>query len=61
MWLGHSERDEKMRKGTWLMIAAFLLGNLFSDALDPEDPTVPRGAVAAQIAPADTAVILAVR
>ena len=50
-----------MRKGTWLIIAAFLLGNLFSDALDPEDPTVPGGVVAAQIASVDTAVILAAR
>ena len=51
-----------MRKGTWLIVATFLLGLLFCDALDPEDPAVPQlppAAVATQIAPADTAVILA--
>ena len=50
-----------MRKGTWLIIGAFLLGLFHCDALDPEDIALPLAAVAAQIAPADTAVILAVR
>ena len=44
-----------MRKGTWLIIGAFLLGLFHCDALDPEDTALPLAAVAAQIAPAETA------
>ncbi len=29
-----------MRKGTWLIVVAFLLGLLFCDVLDPADPAV---------------------
>ena len=53
--------DEKMRKGTWLIIAAFVLGTLSSHVIEPRDPASPQAAVAAQIAAADTAAILAAR
>ena len=50
-----------MRKGTWLIIAAFVLGTLSSHVIEPHDPASPQAAVTAQIATADTAAILAVR
>ena len=48
-----------MRKGTWLIVAAFVLGVLFCDMLDPADPALVEQVATIEVEPSDTAVLAA--